>query len=117
MIDKVSEALRLRPVVPLLIRNLDPLMASPVARDPYNQRRRTQRVQRNAAIGAESSRANDLDANDLDHERAHVVAVACNARRIDRSREKERAKSSDCDWLALSPLADSVLDLRYRVIQ
>ena len=112
MIDKVSEALRLRPVVPLLIRNLDPLMASPVARDPYNQRRRTQRVQRNAAIGAESSRANDLDANDLDandldHERAPVVAVACNARRIDRSREKERAKSSDCDWLALSPLADS----------
>jgi hypothetical protein len=32
-------------------------MASPVARDPCNQRRRTPRVQRTAAIGAESSRA------------------------------------------------------------
>jgi hypothetical protein len=60
----------------MLIRNLDPLMASPVALDPCDQRRRTQRVQRNAAIGAQSGRANDLDANDLDHERAHVVAVA-----------------------------------------
>jgi hypothetical protein len=33
MIDKVSEALRLQPVNALLIRNLNPLTASPLSRE------------------------------------------------------------------------------------
>jgi hypothetical protein len=84
----------------MLIRSLDPRTASPVALDPCDRRRRAQRVSHNAAIGAESSRANDQDANDLDandldandlgDERAHVVAVECNTQRTDRSRRPAR---------------------------
>jgi len=111
MIDKVSEALRLQPVMPCSSEISVRVRRRRCAR-PMNQRRRAQKLQRNAAIGAASSRANDLD-----HARAHVVAVGCNARRTDRSRKPESARSSDCDWRALSPFDDSVLGLGYRVIQ
>jgi hypothetical protein len=109
----------------MLIRNLDPRTAAPVALAPCNRRRHTQRVQRNPAVdcgirsrlNANDLHAKELDAKELDQERAHVVTVECNARRADRSLESQHARSSDCDWLAFSPPADSVLDLRYRVIQ